>query len=265
MSDDATPRLELPYLAAAQAQKHVTVNEGLARLDALVQCAVISRTTAAEPVSPVDGALYILPGSPTGAHWSGHAAGTLMRFEAGAWQALEPPLGMLAYVTDAPALVANGGGGWADFASLIAALANLSMIGVNTTADTTNRLAVKSAAVLLDHDGAGVQLRLDKHAAGDTASLLFQTDYSGRAEIGLCGDDELHLKISTDGSSFVEALVVKPEGCIRLKSFTVAGLPTASSQGAGALAYVSDETGGAVLAFSDGSAWRRVTDRTVVS
>ena len=59
--------------------------------------------------------------------------------------------------------------------------------------------------------------------------------------------------------------MVKPEGCIRLKSFTVAGLPTASSQGAGALAYVSDETGGASLAFSDGTAWRRTADRAVVS
>jgi hypothetical protein len=29
--------------------------------------------------------------------------------------------------------------------------------------------------------------------------------------------------------------------------------------------YVSDETGGAVMAFSDGSNWRRITDRAIVS
>jgi hypothetical protein len=29
--------------------------------------------------------------------------------------------------------------------------------------------------------------------------------------------------------------------------------------------YVSDETGGAVMAFSDGTNWRRVTDRQIVS
>ena len=54
MSDDATPRLSLPYLAAAQAQKHVTLNEGLARLDGLVQTSVESRTTPAQsaPVAP---------------------------------------------------------------------------------------------------------------------------------------------------------------------------------------------------------------------
>jgi hypothetical protein len=48
-----------------------------------------------------------------------------------------------------------------------------------------------------------------------------------------------------------------------LPSYTVATVPPASP--AGMLIYVSDETGGAVPAFSDGSDWRRVTDRAVVS
>jgi len=48
-------------------------------------------------------------------------------------------------------------------------------------------------------------------------------------------------------------------------SYTVAGLPGASARGAGAIVYVSNASGGAVLAFSDGSNWRRVTDRAVVS
>ncbi|MEJ0041058.1 MAG: hypothetical protein WDM81_01975 [Rhizomicrobium sp.] len=64
---------------------------------------------------------------------------------------------------------------------------NVPLLGVNTTADATNKLAVKSAALLLDNIGNGVQAKLNKHASGDTASLLYQTNYSGRAEIGLCG------------------------------------------------------------------------------
>ena len=51
---------------------------------------------------------------------------------------------------------------------------------------------------------------------------------------------------------------------LRLKSFTVAGLPVASLW-TGALVYVSNEAGGAVPAFSDGTSWRRTTDRAVVS
>ena len=49
----------------------------------------------------------------------------------------------------------------------------------------------------------------------------------------------------------------------RLASFAVAELPSAETPGE--LIYVSDETGGSVIAFSDGTDWRRVTDRAIVS
>lgn len=47
-------------------------------------------------------------------------------------------------------------------------------------------------------------------------------------------------------------------------TYTVAGLPSASSN-ARRIVYVSNESGGAVIAFSDGTSWRRCTDRAVVS
>jgi hypothetical protein len=85
MSDDATPRLSLPYVAAGQAQKHITVNEAFARLDGLVQLAVESRAVAAQPAAPGDGAIHILPAGATGPAWAGQPAGVLARHEAGAW------------------------------------------------------------------------------------------------------------------------------------------------------------------------------------
>ena len=48
-----------------------------------------------------------------------------------------------------------------------------------------------------------------------------------------------------------------------LASYTVATVPAATT--AAGLIYVTDETGGAVPAFSDGTNWRRVTDRAIVS
>lgn len=48
-------------------------------------------------------------------------------------------------------------------------------------------------------------------------------------------------------------------------SYTVATVPSAATAGAGAIIYVSNETGGAVSAFSDGTNWRRVTDRAVIA
>lgn len=84
---------------------------------------------------------------------------------------------------------------------------NLPGLGINTSSDATNKLAAKSSAVLFDNIGNGVQFKINKNASADTASLLFQTAYSGRAEVGLCGDDNFHLKTSPDGSTWVDGIV----------------------------------------------------------
>ncbi len=48
-------------------------------------------------------------------------------------------------------------------------------------------------------------------------------------------------------------------------SFTVATLPNAGTRGAGSFIYVSDAAGGSCIAFSDGTTWRRISDRTVIN
>ncbi len=50
---------------------------------------------------------------------------------------------------------------------------------------------------------------------------------------------------------------------VELQSYTVGTLPAAGT--AGGMIYVSDEVGGGVPAFSDGTNWRRFTDRAVVA
>ena len=67
-----TVSLGLPLLVAEQAQKHVTHNEALRALDAIVQLSVKDRDLAAPPGSPAEGDRYIVAASPTGA-WAGHA------------------------------------------------------------------------------------------------------------------------------------------------------------------------------------------------
>ena len=49
-----SPRLSLPYIAPQQAQKQVTYNEAIRALDVLVQPVVMSRTTATPPGSPAE-------------------------------------------------------------------------------------------------------------------------------------------------------------------------------------------------------------------
>ena len=90
-------------------------------------------------------------------------------------------------------------------------ITELNKLGLNTSADEVNRLAISSEASLLSHDGEGHNLKVNKAAATDTASLIFQTDYSGRAEMGTTGNDDFHVKVTSDGSNWKDAIVVDGE------------------------------------------------------
>ena len=69
-SMENTTRLKLLYLMAAQAQKHVTHNEALRQLDALVHLSVKENGLNAAPSEPSEGDRYIIGPNPT-ERWSG--------------------------------------------------------------------------------------------------------------------------------------------------------------------------------------------------
>ncbi len=109
-------RLGIPYLAAAQAQKHVTVNESLLRLDALTQLSAKSATLAAEPASPSDGDIYILPTGKTGAAWGAMADGALAYYRHGVWEELTPRTGWQCVAEDTHHLYIRTAAAWAHIA-----------------------------------------------------------------------------------------------------------------------------------------------------
>src|SRR5581483_1515399 len=175
-----TPRFGLPYIAQGQAQKEVTHNDALNQLDALIDLYLLDRDLAAPPGSPADGDTYLVAASPTGA-WAGHAGEIAFCLD-GAWRFYPGEKGLLAYLADEQRLLIFTGSVWTDLMSVLA-LQNLPMVGINTTADATNKLAVKSNAILLAalevaNGGNGdVQVKLSKETAGDTASFLFQDNF----------------------------------------------------------------------------------------
>jgi hypothetical protein len=197
-----TANLDLPYLAAGQAQKHVTLNESLRILDALVQLAVVSRTEAAPPGSPTEGERYLVPSGASGG-FAGHD-GEIAAYQDGGWVFFAPIEGWIAWIGDEAMLSAFDGADWVEISG---SHQNLPMVGIAAAADATNRLSIAADASLFNHDGSGHQIKLNKAGIGDTASLIFQTGFSGRAEIGLAGDDKLSFKVSADGSSWYEAFV----------------------------------------------------------
>jgi hypothetical protein len=347
---EATTRLALPFIAAGQAQKHVTYNDALVALDALVQLGVAGRRAA--PPTPVEGERYIVDAAPTGA-FAGRA-GAIAFVQDGAWRYATPRTGWRAWIEEEDRLCVFRDGAWTP-----APQRETDRLGIATTADATNRLAVASPAGLFTHAGSDMRLKVNKASAANTASLLFQTGLSGRAEMGLAGNDAFSVKLSADGAAWRESArfdpaaislsgrrddlgstvsfhVAKQTGAVgvsvdvvssngttladfalqtelhtvtfrnegragscisgsapefqvrfpppfatsplaigpdlvisnaphRLRSYPTTALPAPAAAGAGALIFVSNAAGGAVPAFSDGSAWRSVVDRAVVA
>lgn len=83
--------------------------------------------------------------------------------------------------------------------------------------------------------------------------LQFGTESAGT------GASTLHVDLTASGDGELRA-----QSPFAPPAFTVLTVPDATLH-AGAYIHVSDEVGGPVLAFSDGTNWRRVTDRAIIS
>jgi len=208
-----TANLGLPCIEGSQAQKHVTHNEALRILDTLVQLAVDDRDLTAPPGSPTEGQRYIVKAGATGA-WAGRDD-DIAAWQDGAWQFSAPRTGWLAYVIDESLLLAWNGSSWQPAVSIVGtAFQNLNLLGVGTTADSGNPVSAKlnnalfTAKTVAEGGDGHLRYKLSKESAAKTASLLFQDNYSGRAEFGLTGDDNFHVKVSADGATWYEAIVI---------------------------------------------------------
>ena len=253
---ETSANLSMPYLMPAQAQKHVTHNEALRVLDGVVQLAVDSRALSSPPAAPSEGGRWLVATGAAGA-WEGQE-GQIALHEAGGWVFLAPRPGWRMVDRETGAFLVFDGSSWNPPRGQTD---NLPGIGVNAASDAVNRLTVSAAATLLTHEGAGHQLKLNKAAPGDTGSLLFQTGWSGRAEMGLAGSDEFAIKVSADGALWHEALRADPASgrAILPGGAEIAGALTGSaivgtvSQSGGAIMESGQTSTGSYLRFADGT------------
>ena len=121
--------------------------------------------------------------------------------------------------------------------------------------------------------GSGINITTD--AANDSITLSTVSTagaFSADADFGevtdiatLTEDEGLvtdAVTVSYDLGSISTSGVFTPDQLV-LPTYTVTTLPSASTPAQ--LIYVSNESGGATIAFSDGTNWRRVQDRAIVS
>ncbi len=199
----SSPILSLPYLQPSQAQKHVTHNEALETLDLVVQLSVESFDGTVPPAAPEEGEVHVPATGATG-DWAGRDAQIAIWRDA-MWQFLTPLAGWRAWDGAADQIRVWDGSDWI---VPTGATDGLPGVGVGTLSDATNVLAVQGPASLLTHDGAGHQLKVNKAAAGDTASLLFQSGWTGHAEMGLAGSTDFSVKVSANGAVWENAMLI---------------------------------------------------------
>jgi hypothetical protein len=224
-----TPNISLPYIAVAQAQKHVTHNAALDLLDGLVQLSVKDRDLAAPPASLAEGNRYIVATGATGA-WAGWDGGVAV-FSSGAWLRLTPQAGWRAWVEDEAVLLVFDGATWIGVTP--DALQNLTRLGLGSTADASNPFSAKlngalwTALTAVEGGSGDLRVTLNKETAAGVLSFLLQSGFSGRAELGLLGSDDLTLKVSPDGTAWRDALtvdratgIVDQPQCPRFKAYT---------------------------------------------
>lgn len=228
--------LGLPYIQPAQAQKHVTHNEAIRVLDTLVQLSVSDRDQTTPPSAPSPGDRHIVPTGASGV-WAGQDHSVAV-FEDAAWAFYAPQAGWQTVIRSENIVVIWDGAAWATPSFDASALQNIDSLGVNTTADPTNRLSVASDATLLNHDGSDHRVVVNKNTPTDTASLLFQTGFSGRAEMGTAGSDDFDIKVSADAATWNTGMSIDA-------ATGVASFPS------GAKVYGRTELGGRFYCYSD--------------
>lgn len=93
-----TANLALPLVQPAQAQKHVTVNEALARLDVLAMLRLESIDATSPPETAAEGSAWAVA-SPASGLWAGRE-GRIAFLSNGGWEFVVPSRGWRGYVVD---------------------------------------------------------------------------------------------------------------------------------------------------------------------
>ena len=216
-------RLALPYIMPQQAQKHVTHNEAIRMLDALTQISVVSATLHSLPTNPQAGDTYIIPDHATG-EWTGKE-GQLACFQDGAWSYFVPRIGWVAWQQDVGKIIVFTDDEWRATDQFGLELQQRYLIGINSEATQERRLTVASNSTLFDHEGSDHRIAINKKEHSDTSSHIFQSDYTGHAEMGLVGNNSFSLKVSGDGAVWRTALSADPtNGIVSIENLETSNL-----------------------------------------
>ena len=232
---DTSTHLLLPYLLAAQAQKHVTVNEALRLLDGLVQLAVLDRHLTAPPASPADGARYIVASGATGA-WSGWDLNVAYRVD-GAWMRLVPRPGWQAWVVDEASFLAWDGSAWN--AAGLPAFFSDAVFQLAHDADPTRRAVFDLAAIAAGATRTFALPDVSTELAGLSGAQTFDGDKTFSGELEASGP------VATIGTASGTATYGLGTGATASGATKTVNLGTGGAAGSDTVVNIGSDTPGA--------------------
>ena len=190
---DTTTRLLLPYILAAQAQKHVTHNEALRRLDGLINLTVSDRTRTTPPANPTEGQAHLVAGGANGlwAGWSGDIA----VWTDGAWLRLPGQPGWRLWIIDEGLMLVRIGTGWLSLdvaMGLVTRAANV-VLAQSATGGTTNLGIIDASVSVMTGSAVTTSLILPAKALilGVTARVTTTIAGATGFALGIAGEPEM--------------------------------------------------------------------------
>ena len=232
---DTSTHLLLPYLLAAQAQKHVTVNEALRLLDGLVQLAVLDRHLTAPPASPADGARYIVASGATGA-WAGWDLNVAYRVD-GAWMRLVPRPGWQAWVVDEASFLAWDGSAWS--AAGLPAFFSDAVFELAHDADPSRRAVFDLAAIAAGAVRSFALPDVSTELAGLSGAQTFDGDKTFAGELEASGP------VATIGTAPGTATYGLGTGATASGATKTVNLGTGGAAGSDTVVNIGSDTPGA--------------------
>ena len=212
-----SPRLTLPYIRPAQAQKHVTHNQAIRQIDGLIHMSVASDALSTPPTEQVEGTCYLVP--PTAQDgWQGWAHHVAIWQDA-AWMFLTPKTGWRLFVSDQKKLMVYHGSAW-----VVLADANphhsLEALSIQATTTATQRLAVQSHTILWtsisqsDDATGGIVHVLNKNAASQDNGLVFQNNYKPHLSMGCFGSNDFKISRIDEAGAHQDSLTLDSQSGI---------------------------------------------------
>lgn len=200
---DRTLNLNLPLLQPAQAAKHITINESLVAIDAAAQ----TRLSGVDQNSPPDersiGHTYATGLNSSGA-WTLHPHSLAVDLGTD-WRFISLQPGFRAVDLSDLSFILWTGSEWQPVGDR-SGTQQFTSLGVGTGAAPGQTLTVEGASALLTADADDFRLSLNRSGESDVSSVLWQTGFVTKAEVGLLESDRLTVRTFGPGGQAVDHL-----------------------------------------------------------